>query len=132
MRLSFSPVDSNARNYTLWIEWVVNGNLPFAFVDLPETKASTKLVPISSRILREYTLKVVEAIKIKIKLELASKYFLKLEKTNLKLAVMFDGWSAGKAGPYYLAVILTCSDGCVFSRRILNIKTIVIRRLLKI
>lgn len=65
-----------------WIEWMVEENLPFSFVDSESYRANTKLEPISRKTLTKYTQVLVQAVAQKMREDLPEKF-----------GIVFDGWT---------------------------------------
>lgn len=99
------PVSKTAKTIASWIDWVVNDDQPFSFVDRKRTKKYTSLDPVCRQTLRKYMLLLVEEVRKMLKGMLPAKYGL-----------AFDGWSLDSE--HYLAVfaLWTDSTDCVQKR----------------
>lgn len=71
---SFLSVNDKTKNIYGWIEWILNENLLFVFVDSDSTKKYTSLKPISSRTLQRYVISLGHAIEENIKKSLPDKF----------------------------------------------------------
>ena len=50
----FSSITSKARNIFKWLEWIVEDNLPFSFVEKQKTRSNSKLEPICRNTFMKY------------------------------------------------------------------------------
>ena len=85
-----------ATNIYKWIDWVVEGNLPFYFVNLEITRQNSIMDPISTKTLKKYMRLLMKKIQADISIQ------LKKIKT---FGLITDGWSQDVE--HYLAIFAT-------------------------
>jgi len=87
----FVTISSKVNNILEWMDWILEGNLPFEFLSWDCTQRNTKLKPITPKCLKEKMEKLQTCLDEKIKTLLPSKFGL-----------VFDGWT--DSNTHYLAV----------------------------
>jgi hypothetical protein len=88
---SFFKISTKSNNIIDWMDWILEGNLPFEFVSWPSTRRNTKLQPITPKLLKEKMAKLQKCLEEKIRSLLPSKFGL-----------LFDGWT--DTNIHYVAV----------------------------
>lgn len=79
---SFGFVDEITSNMYLWLNWIVERNLPLCEVENPTTRSVVKMEPTTARTLKTYMLHTAGRVGAVISAEMGSAF-----------GVMFDGWT---------------------------------------
>lgn len=79
---SFGFVDETTSNMYLWLNWIVERNLPLCEVENPTTRSVVKMEPTTARTLKTYMLHTAGRVGAVISAEMGSAF-----------GVMFDGWT---------------------------------------
>jgi hypothetical protein len=79
-----------------WIDWIVEDNLPFDFVESDRTKQNSKLTPISEKTLKKYMIALLHKVEGKIG---------SLLKHVKSFGLITDGWTLDSE--HYMAIFAT-------------------------
>ena len=93
----FCTPSDKAKNIYEWIEWIVEDNLPFYFVERKNTRTKSKLKKISKRSVKKYMTLLVCEVKNVIRKRLPSTFGL-----------IIDGWSIDS--DHYSGIFATFTD----------------------
>lgn len=88
---SFLGICEKSKNVFSWIEWIINDDLPFSFVDSLCTKKYSNLKSISSKTLEKYIVLLSTEVKKQIASVLPEKF-----------SIIFDGWTSHNV--HYIAL----------------------------